>query len=248
MTQVTITPPVPDPTGTQVAPAPGSGTETRPDWLDSKYKTVEEQAKAYPELVKKLGEKAEATTKSAPTADEAIEAVKKSGLDMAALSQEFSENNGQLTAKTLQALEKQGITSETVNQYIGGLKAQATQMRAEFAQVAGSEEALKGVYEWAAANVDPDVIAAYNDAVISGNIGVAKLALQSLVQQHAAAVGSDPMLIGGDAGANSGAVEPFANSAQVTAAMSDPRYQTDEAYRQSVYRRMGPSNVFQASR
>jgi hypothetical protein len=116
-------------------------------------------------------------------------------------------------------------------------------MRQEFAQIAGSEEVLKSVLEWAATNGDPTAVKTYNDAVSKGDTVVAKLALQSLGNSYNNAVGTDPSLLNGDVGVDSG-VEAFASSAQVVEAMKDRRYEIDPAYRATVEKRLAKTNLF----
>jgi hypothetical protein len=53
--------------------------------------------------------------------------------------------------------------------------------------------------------------------------------------------GNQPMLQG-DTG-SSAPTGAFQSRAQVTAAMSDPRYRKDPAYREEVYRKLQQSNV-----
>ena len=53
--------------------------------------------------------------------------------------------------------------------------------------------------------------------------------------------GYEPDLIGGRTPRNDN--NPFQTAAEITAAMSDPRYGKDAAYTQSVYARIGSSDV-----
>jgi len=222
-----------------VDPNKPAGDKLAEKLILGKYKTQADLEAAHVALEKKLGEQ-----KSEITPEQAREAVEKAGLDMAALTQEYAANKGVLSEKTIKALEAKGINRATIDAHINGLKAQSTQMRQEFAQVAGSEEVLKSVLEWAATNGDPAAVKAYNDAIDEGNVVVAKLALQAIGTSYNEAVGTDPALLNGDAGSDSG-VQPYTAPAQVTAAMRDPRYADDPEYRQSVERRLAKSNVFQ---
>ena len=219
-----------------VDPNKPAGDKSEEKLILGKYKTQADLEAAHVALEKKLGEKT-------VTPEQAREAVEKAGLDIAAITQEYATNKGVLSDKTIKALEAKGITPETVNTYVNGLKAQSTQMRQEFAQLAGSEEALKSVLEWAATSGDPTAVKAYNDAIDSGNVTVAKLALQVLGNSYNEAVGTDPALLNGDASADSG-VQPYTSPSQVTAAMRDSRYADDPEYRKTVERRLERSNVF----
>jgi capsid assembly protein len=222
----------------QVDPNKPAGDPPTPKLILGKYKTQADLEKAHVELEKKLGEQ-----KPVVTPEQAREAVTKAGIDMAAISQEYIAGKGTLSEATLKAIEAKGITREQVGAYIDGLKAQSTQMRQEFAQLAGSEEALKSVLEWAATDGDTAVVKAYNEAVDRGDVVVAKIALQTLGNSYNEAVGSDPALLNGDLTAGDG-VEAFASSAQIIEAMRNPKYETDPAYRAGVERRLAKFNGF----
>ena len=84
-------------------------------------------------------------------------------------------------------------------------------------------------------------IDAFNNAVNSGNIETANLAIQGLQAQYRSVNGSEPSLVMGETKSVTGGV--FDSAAQLTAAMRDPRYSSDSAYRQSVANKLQRSNV-----
>lgn len=204
-----------------------------------KFETQADLEKAYTELEKKLG----AAPTTPPTVDQAKEAVKTAGLDMTTLNKEFAEK-GELSAESLKALSDKGITKPMVDAYVAGLQSQATALRASLAEVAGGEQGLKNVYDWAQANMTPAEIESYNKTLALGNTDAAKLALYGIVSRFTQATGKEPSLVDGDVAPSRSGEPAFESSAEVTAAMRDPRYQTDEAYRQKVARRLDKTNVF----
>lgn len=210
-----------------------------------KFKDQAALESAYTEAQKKITElSTKPEAKPTPTAEQAREAVVKAGLDLTAIQKEYTDNQGKLSEATLKTLEEKGITRDTVTTYINGLQAQASQMRSEFAKIAGSDDHLKSVYEWAATNMSPEDVQAYNAVVEGGNISAAKLALQAIVSQYKAAVGTDPNLVNGEHIPGNSGVQAFASTAEVITAMSDPRYQTDSAYRAKVEARMAGTELF----
>jgi len=223
--------------GVQIDPNKPAGDQ-KPDekLILGKFKDQAALEAAYTELSKKLGG-------DKPTVQQVQEAVKTAGLDMNALNREFAEK-GELSAESLTALAAKGITKTMVDAYVGGLKAQATQQRASLAEVAGGEDGLTNVYEWAKANITPQEIAAYNAVIATGNMDAAKLALHGIVGRFTAATGKEPSLVSGETAPQVSDEPAFESNAQVEQAMRDPRYQTDEAYRQKVARRLAISNVF----
>ena len=94
--------------------------------------------------------------------------------------------------------------------------------------------------QWAGANMSKEDIAAYNQSVESGNMSQVMFAVKGLQARYANANKGEPKLVGG-----SGRTTPtaFSSVAQVVAAMSDPKYKTDPAYRAEVERKIANSNV-----
>jgi len=212
----------------------------RPAWLPEKFATPEDMAKAYGELETKLGS-AKKPDAAAPAADTtAVEAAAtKAGVDLNAIGKEYAENGGKLTDATMKSLADKGISKEAVDAYIGGLTSKVAKLQGELATIAGGEEQLKSVYEWAKTNLSADEIKAYNSA-LSTNPDAAKMVLAGVVSRYTAATGSEPKLIDAAPSPSSGE-KPFESSAEVTRAMGDPKYKTDQAFRDKVARRLAIS-------
>lgn len=243
------------------AKAAESAAIDRPEWLPEKFKSAEEMAASYKELEAKLGG-AQAAPVVAPVAPvvaptaaaatvppvsplavpkEAAAAVATAGLDMAELSAEFAKD-GALSEANLAKLAAAGFDKTTVDTYIAGQQALATQFQNEVMAVTpGGAEKFPEMVEWAKVNLTPAEIDAYNSATSSGNKDTAKLAVAGLGARFSAAVGSEPNLQGGKPNAASGDV--FESIAQMKVAMSDPRYKTDPAYRRSVGDRLNRSSI-----
>jgi hypothetical protein len=206
-----------------------------------KFKTQADLEKAYSALEQKQ------SAKLVETPAQPQEALAKVGLDPQALAKEFAEG-GKLTPASLKALADKGIPETMVNAYVAGLQAQAAAMRIELATVAGGEEQFVAVQKWAATNLTPAEITAYNSALDAQDTATAKLLLSGITSRYAAAVGSDPNLVtSGVVPGSSSGVEPFASTAQMVAAMQDKRYANDPAYRDTVARRVAVSQTFGAS-
>ena len=206
-----------------------------------KFKSQEELEKAYQELEQKQSKETEVPA----TPEAARISVSEAGFKMEELSKEFAENSGALTEETLTKLEKAGIERATVDQYIAGQQAIATQVAASLTEVAGGAEALRSVLDWAGTNLTEAEADAYNSALDSGNIEAAKLALQGVAAKYTAAVGSEPSLVEGEAAAGVTGVAPFGSQQEVIAAMKDPRYKSgDPAYVKSVEKRLAVTQMF----
>ena len=123
--------------------------------LPEKFKSVEDLAKSYSELEKKLGEQTpkEETVdpvnkaklkEEAPKQENSLEiaedAVENAGLDFDTLAQEYAEK-GQLGDESYKALEQSGIPKAYVDQFIAGQKAIGEQQTNNVKTMVGGEDA-----------------------------------------------------------------------------------------------------------
>ncbi|CLP71539.1 Uncharacterised protein [Mycobacterium tuberculosis] len=67
------------------------------------------------------------------------------------------------------------------------------------------------------------------------------MAILGLKARYDAANGSEPTLLGGNAKASE---DVFRSTAELTAAMKDPRYKKDPAYREDVKQKLARSNIY----
>ena len=224
--------------------ATDGGTEERPEWLPEKFKTPADMAKAYAELEKKQSGKP-ATEEGEPegqgTSDKtAADTVADAGFDLAALTAEYEQNDGALTAETLKALQAKGITRAAVDGYIAGQQAVAREIRSGLAEIAGSADDLDATLTWARANLDEGGKAAFDAALDSGNTSLINLAFQAVHTQFVADNGKAPKNVGGaDAGA--AGVKQYESWDDVVLAMQDKRYHTSPEYRAQVDKRLAMS-------
>lgn len=221
---------------------PAAATE-RPAWLPEKFASPEDLAASYAELEKKLStskEEPPAATTETPL-EEARSAVDSAGLDFNALSDEFL-SNGTLSEDSYKALASKGFDRDLVDSYIEGQAAKADLFRAEVLLEVGGEQSYTDMVTWAAQNLSKAEIEAYDAQVDSGNLTAAKMAVAGLKARYEKANGDEPSLLNGDTGGSS--AEVFRSTAELTAAMRDPRYKKDAAYRQDVERKLAKSSLF----
>ena len=119
---------------------------------------------------------------------------------------------------------------------------EAARIRGNIFKQAGGEEKYQALLGWAAQNLDPSRIDAFNDALESADEGAIISQLKGVQYDYMMATGYEPKLTGGRAPTND--VRGFASEAQVIAAMQDPRYGNDPAYIKEVEQRIAVSNVF----
>ena len=214
------------------------------------FKSADELAKAYNELRTKMsqggapddepqGEPEEEAEEL--STDEATKAAEAAGFDMAELTDEFVAN-GELSDDTYAKLEKAGFDRTVVDTYIAGQQALSEQVQGRVEAHVGGADVLQDMLEWAADGLSEAEARAFNTVVDTADEAGLKLALDGLKAKYEAANGSEPKLLGGGPSANAGPA--FRSTAEVTRAMSDPRYATDPAYRADVEARLRNSDVF----
>jgi len=232
---------------TSEKPVDANVTQSKPEGLPEKFNSVEDLAKSYSELEKKLGDnKEEAPKEEAPKTDTkndldiAEKAVESAGLNMETLSSEYAEK-GELDAKSYDALEKAGIPKNYVDQFIEGQKAIADQQSKSIKDMVGGADAYSDMSNWAADNMSEEEKTAYNTAVNSNDIETAKLAVVGLKAKFEKANGNEPNLVEGK-GTITGQ-DGYNSWAEVTAAMGDDRYQKDPAYQAMVQEKLSKSEL-----
>ena len=217
-----------------------------------KYQSAEELEEAYINLQKKLGtsddDEVEDTTLDE---DEYPEDVAE-GVDLiTTASEEYFENDGQLSQETMQKFTEMS-SSELVEAYMairernpdvdaGTSSPDLTD--AEMNQVynsAGGEAEYAKLTSWAAQNLSETKLDAFNDMIDRGNATAIQIAVSGLRAEYEAQEGYEGRMLTGKAARGADA---FRSQAEVVQAMSDPRYDRDEAYRQDVYDKLERSDI-----
>ena len=228
-------------------------TQSKPEGLPEKFNSVDELVKSYSELEKKLGEQSQPTEQSVDPVskaevkeqpksdlDIATKAVDSAGLNMETLSEEFAKD-GKLADGSYKSLEKAGIPKDYVDRFIAGQQAIADQQSTTVKNLVGGTEAYDSMSEWAGQNLTETEKQAYNTAVNSKDLEAVKLAVVGLKARYAQSTGSEPQLVEGKASPSG--EQGFQSWAQVTQAMSDPRYAKDPAYQAEVKNKLANSKI-----
>ena len=218
-----------------------------------KYQSAEELEEAYINLQKKLGtsddddEVEDTYLDEDEYPDEVVE-----GVDLIqTASEEYFENDGQLSAETMERFTEMS-SSELVEAYmairernpdVDGGTSSPDLTDAEMNQVynsAGGEAEYAKLTSWAAQNLSETKLDAFNDMIDRGNATAIQIAVSGLRAEYEAQEGYEGRMLTGKAARGADA---FRSQAEVVQAMSDPRYDRDEAYRQDVYDKLERSNV-----
>ncbi len=222
-------------------------SDDRPDWLPEKFKSVEDMAKAYSELESKLGNKQEQQQETdeldeqvKQSSSEVADALDAKGLDFEVFQQEYYEN-GSLSEDAYAALDEAGFSRTLVDSWIEGQNALAGQLQGEMHSIVGGADQYNDLVIWASENLPDAEIDAYNAAMDSQDPAQVRFAVQGLYARYRSE--AEPNLLQGGTGAVSTGGK-FSSNAELTAAMRDPRYAKDPAYRQAVADKLARSSLF----
>jgi len=217
-----------------------------------KYKDAAELEKAYMELQKKLGEPKE-ETETASAEEEPAETPKLSeGATLINSAQEeYYKNGNKLSDETLAKFSSMS-SSDLLQAYmeINADNAQPVEPVAseitpdqisDIKSSAGGEKQYANVINWAKSNLDGKSINAFDEVVNTGSVEAIKLAVSGLKAQYDNANGVEGRMVTGKPPTNSGDV--FRSQQELVAAMSDPRYDRDPAYRNDIIEKLDRSNL-----
>jgi hypothetical protein len=218
-----------------------------------KFKSAEDLEKAYLELQKKLGQKEtdessstdENESDDGDTAEEETPVAKRVSF-LKEASEEYYSNDNQLKPETIEKL-KEMPSEELIEAYLELQKnnpvAQSQPLSTDAAKTivdsVGGQDAYNDTLAWAADNLKPEEVAAYDNVVNSGNKDAIFFAVQALNQRYRDSVGFEGQQVSGKAPKSS--VKGFRSNAELATAISDRRYRTDPAYRFDVEQKLAAS-------
>ena len=218
-----------------------------------KYKTAQELEKAYMELQSKLGEQEDkGETEVAEKEPEDKPTLSEGATLITSATDEYYANGNELSPETLQkfsSMSSQDLIKAymEVQQLPEYQQAQQTPVEISEAQVnqiknaAGGEQAYANIINWAKTNVPAEQINAFDEVVNSGSVQAINLAVAGLKAQYDNANGVEGRMVTGKPPTNSGDV--FRSQQELVAAMNDPRYDRDPAYRQDIIEKLDRSNL-----
>jgi len=222
-----------------------------------KFKSAEDLEKAYLELQKKLGQKepdeSSSTdenesddTETEETSQDEESPVTKRVSFLKEASEEYYSNDNQLKPETIEKL-KEMPSEDLIEAYMEWQKGNPTVQSQPLSDDAakdivasvGGQDAYNDTLAWAADNLKPEEVAAYDNVVNSGNKDAIFFAVQALNQRYKDSVGFEGQRISGKA--PKATVKGFRSNAELAAAISDRRYRTDPAYRFDVEQKLASS-------
>ena len=239
--------------------------------LAGKYKSAEELESAYLELQKKLGDSpSDKETEATPEyelytdegsvnydtakelyGDQLGNLFESNNIDPFEMSKYFEENNGTLSNQMYDQLNTAGLSREVVDNYLAGVKgdlgientAQPSVLSEseikDLKNIAGGERGYDNLMEWAGENLTDSDAQNYDDVLATGNKASIQFAIKALMGQYEDSMGRDSKIVTGKESTTTN----YRSMAEVVRDMNKPEYQTDEAFRDDVLRKLSASNL-----
>jgi len=215
--------------------------EAQDNLLAGKYKNAQDLEQGYIELQKKLGE-SEAEEPVAEAEEEEYEG-EEGEEDISILDElwEYELNNEEFHEDAIAELqqmdpvdlanlhieyrkqvEEQGVAPKDFTE------AEMTELKG----VVGGDENYQNMLQWAGANLNQQEIDMFDAVMQRGDALGAFFAIRSLAYRYNDAAGYEGKMLTGNAPKTSGS--QYRSQQEVIQAMSDPRYDSDPAYRKDV--------------
>ena len=226
-----------------------------------KFKSVEDLAASYKELEGKLGQVSEedqATEETEEQTEEQFNAeeyygdglasvLEEVGIDAQDITQRFTDT-GEISEDDYSKLGEAGFSKQVVDTYLDGLRGVGegdeipTQQIQNIKDSVGGDQAYEQMADWCQQNLSEQEIKAFDKITETADAPVIQLAVEGLYSRYQNAMGVEPDLVTGRPAASG--PNPYRSTAEVQAAMSDPRYGKDVTYTENVYSRLNNSDVF----
>jgi hypothetical protein len=223
--------------------------EQQDSLLAGKYKDAEALEKAYIELQGKLGKSQEEEPEAEPEAEEEVkEEEPEEEPDYEFLDKLWEESKNEKYSDDildkLNDMNPADVAQLYLN-YRSGVDTEPQELSQEQAselqKSVGGEKQYNTMLQWASNNFDEAEISRYDKVMESGDPDAAYFAVQALASRYNDGVGVEGKMLTGKPAKAQG--DNFRSQAEVVRAMSDPRYESDPAYRQDVYDKLERSNV-----
>ena len=213
--------------------------------LAGKYQSAEELERGYLELQKRLSSPAEEEpqVEEAPEAEEEEEIEVDGDLFDAIME---SYRTGEWDDNLVEEVGKMDPI-DVANMFLTKQgEAQQTEVATEedvtqIQDSVGGVDEYQNMIQWAGQNLSEQEINLYDAAMDRGDPLTMFFAAQALNSRYQDAVGYDGEMLTGSAPRNTS--NAFRSQAELIAAMSDPRYDKDPAYRQDIADKLAVSNI-----
>ena len=213
--------------------------------LAGKYKSAEELERGYLELQKRLSGKEEEVEAELPEEAQQEEESDNQEVDLYDTIME-SYRTGEWDPEVVGKVEGMNPV-DVANMFLekGGAQQQVPQATSgdieQIQEAVGGPDEYQNMIQWAGQNLSEQEVAMYDAVMDRGDPLAMFFAAQALNARYQDAVGYDGEMLTGNAPRNTS--DAFRSQAELVAAMSDPRYDKDPAYRADVADKLERSNL-----
>ena len=215
--------------------------------LAGKFENAEQLEKAYLELQSKLGqprEEAEPEPQAEPEPEPEANPFQQNLMKAA---QEYTES-GQMSPETLaqfDSMSSREVVEAVMNMELPQQQQEAadlsTQEVNQIKNLVGGEQGYTDLMEWANEALPASVIQNFDNLVSSAGSEMIQLAVLGLQSYYQKSNGYEGNMVTGRTAPTQQDV--FRSQAEVVAAMQDPRYDSDPAFREDVFNKLSRSNI-----
>ena len=209
--------------------------------LAGKYKNAEELEKGYLELQQKLNTKEEQPAQQ----EEQAEETEPEGTILDQLWDEATSEKGEYSRETLDELNKMSVEdlaqmhldyrNSVQNAEPEGKDLSEADIK-ELKGIVGGEKNYANMIDWAQKSLNEQEVKMFDAVMERGDPLAAFFAVRSLAYAYNDAIGYDGNMVQGKAPRQSN--DQFRSQQEVIAAMSDPRYENDPAYRRDIMEKL----------
>lgn len=215
--------------------------------LAGKYQSAEELERGYLELQKRLSSQSNDDTPTEQATEESEEQEQSEEVD-ADLFDTIMESyrTGEWDESIVDTVSKMDPI-DVANMFLekqGEVQQSEVATQEDIDQIqesVGGMESYRNMIQWAGQNLSENEIAMYDAAMDKGDPLTMFFAAQALNARYQDAIGYDGEMLTGSAPRNTR--DAFRSQAELVAAMSDPRYDKDPAYRQDIAEKLERSNL-----
>ena len=227
--------------------------------LAGKYKNAQELEKAYIELEKKLGEKSSGDSQE-ESSDEPQAEEKSDTEDKPNDVNEFeflddfysqaSSEKGDVSKEMIEKISKMSNQDLAKNFLQWRQDAESKYMPipqmsekdvSELKGIVGGDANYNNMLQWAKSNLQEQEIDMFDAVMARGDVASAFFAINSLAQRYQEQSGYDGKMLTANAPSTKG--DTYRSQAEMVAAMSDPKYDKDPAYRRDVMEKVARSDI-----
>jgi len=227
--------------------------EEQEQLLAGKYTNAEELEKAYMELQRKLGDSDEGDEEEVSEDEgEEVEETEAEYTEAQTLisnaSQEYAET-GNISDEMMEQFGQ--MSSQDLVEAYMNIQANAPEVEVDelsesevntIKNSVGGDQAYDNVMQWAGENLDPDQVDAFDNIIATGNSTAIQMMVNGLKAQYDSSNGYEGRMLSGKS-ANDSSSDVFRSQAELVAAMSDSRYESDPAYRNDLLEKLDRSDL-----